>query len=91
MPTTHTTATVAPAARKGAVMAASETTSETVARLRAQGWSASRILSGLGHPGYGAAFARQAIERIERFDMTAHEAVYGGRSADRKVYEVTGR
>jgi hypothetical protein len=88
MPTTHTTATVAPAARKGAVMAASETTSETVARLRAQGWSASRILSGLGHPGYGAAFARQAIERI---DMTAHEAVYGGRSADRKVYEVTGR
>lgn len=62
-----------------------ETAAEAVARLRAKGWGPARILSGLGHPGYGAAFARQALERIERFGMTAHEAVYGGRSAALKV------
>lgn len=65
-----------------------ETTAETVARLRDRGWGPAKILSGLGHPNYGTAFARQAIENIERFGLTAHEAVYGGRSAMIRMDEV---
>lgn len=62
-----------------------ETPAETVARLRAKGWGPARILSGMGHPGYGAAFARKAIERMERYGLTTHEAVYGGVQAMTKV------
>lgn len=56
-----------------------ETTTETIARLRAAGWSASKILSGIGHPGYGQAFARRVLARIEAGGVTAHQAVYGTR------------
>jgi hypothetical protein len=64
----------------------SETTTTTIARLRGLGWSPAKILSGLGHPGYGQKFARQAIERMESFGLTPHEAIYGGREATVKVW-----
>lgn len=63
---------------------------DTVARLRAAGWSASRILSGLGLPGFGQAFARKALANMEAYGLTAHEACFGGLSADRKIYIVRG-
>jgi hypothetical protein len=62
-----------------------ETDAQTAARLRMRGWTERRILSGLGHPGYGEDFAARALLRVERYGMTAGEAVYGGVEADRKV------
>lgn len=55
-----------------------ETPAETVARLRAAGWSAARILSGLGHPGYSGKSAAKAVAAIEA-GVRPHEAVYGPR------------
>ena len=49
--------------------------------------SASRKLSALGHPGYGEAHARQVLAAMDRYGMTAHEAIYGGREAQIKVFE----
>jgi hypothetical protein len=82
--TTHPTAGTT--GGKEATMATTESTTETIARLRADGWKAARILSGLGHPGYGEKFAAAALANIERYGLTAHEAVYGGREAQRKVW-----
>lgn len=75
----------------GATTFVPETDAEKVARLRAAGRGPVRILSALGHPGYGVAFARQALARMDRYGLTAHEAVYGGRDAQRKVFLVTER
>jgi hypothetical protein len=88
MTTTRTRIGGTPAGKE-ATMA--ETTTQTIARLRANGWTARRILSGLGHPGYGEKFAVAALAKCERYDMTAHEAVYGGLTADRKRYAIDGR
>ena len=54
-----------------------ETTVETIARIRAKGKGADYILSALGHPGYGAKFAKAAIARMEATGMSPHQAVYG--------------
>lgn len=59
-----------------------------VARLRGLGWSSTRIMSGLGIPGFGAAYCRRAIARMEEFGLTAHEAVFGGLSAERQIEAV---
>ena len=40
-------------------------------------WSARRLLSGLGHPGYGEAFAEAALRRMLETGESAHQAVYG--------------
>lgn len=56
---------------------APESSVQTILRLRAQGWKPARILSGLGHPGYGAAFAARVLARIEAGGVSAHQAVYG--------------
>jgi hypothetical protein len=58
-----------------------------IARLRDLGWGPARILSGIGHPGYGRGAAR-ILDRMLAFGLTAHEAIYGGQSAARKVFEV---
>lgn len=68
-----------------------ETDVQTAARLRSAGWSASRILSGLGLPGFGQAHGTRVLVHMEAYGLTAHEAVYGGLSADRKIYEVKAR
>lgn len=57
-----------------------ETPQQTIRRLRAAGWSPARILSGLGHPGYGQAFARRVLARVEAGNVTVHTAVYGERA-----------
>ncbi len=66
-----------------------ETDAEKIARLRAKGWGPTRILSGLGYPGFGVAFSRRAIDKIERYGLTAGEAVYGGVDAQRKIFLAT--
>ena len=72
-------------------MAATLTTDlQTVARLRAAGWKAGRILSAIGHPGYGQAFASQAIAQMEAYGLTAHEAIYGGMEASLKMAQARG-
>lgn len=44
-----------------------ETDAQRIARIKATkpDWSAGRILSALGHPGYGDTFAKAVIARIE--------------------------
>lgn len=54
-----------------------ETDAMKVERLLAAGWSAAKVLSGLGHPGYGQAFAKKALVAILA-GASAHQAVYGG-------------
>lgn len=48
------------------------------------------ILSAIGHPGYGEGFAKDVILSMARYGMSSHEAIYGGVSAGRKIYEVRG-
>lgn len=44
----------------------------------AEEWSARRMLSALGHPGYGERFARQVLDILAtRPGVSAHQAVYG--------------
>lgn len=67
---------------------ATETPADEVRRLQAKGWTPSRVLSAIGHPGYGAAFARRVIGAVlthETVGLTVHEAIYGGLSAARKM------
>lgn len=40
-----------------------------------------RILSALGHPGYGRAFARRVLAIMADTGCSAHQAVYGRRVA----------
>ncbi|MFH2072757.1 MAG: hypothetical protein ABIJ75_07910 [Actinomycetota bacterium] len=55
-----------------------ETPAETIIRLRGLGWDDERILSGLGHPGYGAEYASRVVARVLAVDPeTVHEAIYG--------------
>ena len=58
---------------------AHETQTQTIQRLRAAGWGPAKILSGLGHPGYGAKFAARVLARVEAGGVSAHQAVYGTR------------
>lgn len=52
-----------------------ETDPERVARIKAtKAWSAGRILSALGHPGYGDKFAAAVIARIEATGCDAFAA-----------------
>jgi hypothetical protein len=51
----------------------------------AEGKSARRLLAAAGHPGYGEAHARRALVRMAEFGLTAHEALYGGLAAARKM------
>jgi|GraSoiStandDraft_46_1057282.scaffolds.fasta_scaffold39790_2 hypothetical protein len=55
-----------------------ETQTETIARLRAAGWGPAKILAGLGHPGYGAAYARRVLASIEANGWSAHHVIYNG-------------
>ncbi len=55
-----------------------ETASQTVARLEGLGWSPSKILSGLGLPGFGRAHAAKAVEAIKA-GIDPHAAALGGR------------
>jgi hypothetical protein len=43
--------------------------------MRGMGWSDERILTALGHPGYGPGFARAVLMRMRRHDCTASQAV----------------
>lgn len=65
--------------------AITETDIETAARLSARGWSAARILSGLGHPGYGQTYSRRVLALMVRYGLSAGEAIYGGIDAARKM------
>ncbi len=56
-----------------------ETTVQTIARLRAAGWSPAKILAGIGHPGYGSEFSARVLAKIEAGGVSAHTAVYGTR------------
>lgn len=58
---------------------APETPAEELARIRERfpKWGPARVLSAMGHPGYGTAFAREALARIERGNCSTHAAVYG--------------
>lgn len=40
--------------------------------------SESRVLSAMGHPGYSDSFARAALQRWVRGDVSLHLVVYGG-------------
>lgn len=40
-------------------------------------WAPERILSALGHPGYGRAYARKVIAKMTAHGLDAHEAIYG--------------
>jgi hypothetical protein len=53
-----------------------ETASQTVARLEGLGWSPSKILSGLGLPGFGKAHAAKAISAIKA-GASPHDAAFG--------------
>jgi hypothetical protein len=65
---------------------APESDLDKVARLRTKGLTAGRILSALGYPGFGRLFAEQVISNMAEFDLDAHEAVFGGIEADRKIW-----
>jgi hypothetical protein len=65
---------------------APESDLDKVARLRAKGLTAGRILSALGYPGYGRAYAGLVLANMAEFGLTAHEAVFGGLEADRKIW-----
>lgn len=58
---------------------APETPAEELARIRGRfpTWGPARILSAMGHPGYGAKFAARALAAIERGGVSTHQAVYG--------------
>ena len=58
-----------------------ETPAQEVARIRATfpAWGPTRVLSAIGHPGYGAAFARRVLAEIERTGHTAHAVIRGDR------------
>jgi hypothetical protein len=49
----------------------------TIARLQAKGWGPVRILSALGHPGYGAKFARRAVALIAEGNVSPYIAISG--------------
>lgn len=53
-----------------------ETDAQALARIRRTkpGWGAARILSGLGHPGYGAEFAADVLALVAD-GMDAHYAI----------------
>lgn len=53
-----------------------ETDAQRVVRIKATkpDWSAGRILSGLGHPGYGEKFAAAVVARIETTGCDAFAA-----------------
>lgn len=39
-------------------------------------WGPARVLSAMGHPGYGAAYSRRALALVAK-GFSTHEAVYG--------------
>jgi hypothetical protein len=65
-------------------------THPAVVALRSE-WVASHgpaaILSAIGHPGYGAAFARSVLGRMERTGECAHMAV----AREQAAYNAAGR
>jgi hypothetical protein len=74
MPTATTTTTSGTAAERTVAMSAAN--AHALAYAASKGWGPARTLSALGHPGYGRAFAAEALERIAAGAGT-HEAVYG--------------
>lgn len=52
-----------------------ESPAETAERLWAEGWSTSRILSALGYPGYGDAFAAKIIAMVSENNCLTGTAV----------------
>lgn len=69
------------------LLLAPETDAEKARRLAGLGWGPSRILSGLGHPGYGRGFATLILDTVrthEHVGLTVHDAIYGGVEALRK-------
>lgn len=58
---------------------APETPAQELARIRGKfpTWGPARILSAMGHPGYGAKFAGEALALIETGRYSTHQAVYG--------------
>lgn len=74
---------------------APETDAEKVRRIETQfpTWGSSRILSALGHPGYGKGYATLVLDAVRVYEpvgVTAHDAIYGGSDALRK-FEAAGR
>lgn len=58
---------------------APETPAEELARIRGRfpRWGAARVLSAMGHPGYGEAFAAEVLEHVAQGGVSVHQAVYG--------------
>jgi hypothetical protein len=42
-----------------------------------KGWSPSRTLAAIGHPGYGQKFAAQVLATMTATGCSSHQAVYG--------------
>lgn len=64
-----------------------ETPADEIRRLQARGLSPVRILTAMGHPGYGRRFAAERIAIVLRYEhvgYTMHDAIYGGIGAERK-------
>lgn len=59
--------------------AATETAQQELRRIQAKfpKWGPAKVLDAMGHPGYGAAFARKALARIADGGCSTHQAVYG--------------
>lgn len=57
-----------------------ETPAQEVARIRAKfpRWSAAKVLSAIGHPGYSAKYAGQVLDAIQRTGYSAHQVIYNG-------------
>lgn len=67
---------------------APETAAQRIARLKAKGLGAQRILAACGYPGYGRSFAAAVIARVEQYaavDLTVGDVIGGGIEAARKV------
>lgn len=68
--TNHNTGT----AGEGTV-AMSAADAHAIAYAQGKGWSASRTLAAIGHPGYGNAFAARALAAMTATGCSAHQAI----------------